>query len=258
MELKLKNQLFITGGASSGFGNAIATALLNEGAHVIAIARGKQKLEELKAAYPEQLELLVADITLDQTVQEIRQLVKNRKLHGILVNAGGPPAMTVMETKLEDWDQAYRTVLRWKVNLVQSMLPLMLGNNYGRILFIESAAVKQPMENLVLSNAFRLAVVGFIKTLSQEIAANGVTINALAPGFHNTAALDRLVNKKIEQRSITREQAFEEFVKGIPVGFLGSPEDFASLALWMLSESSRFITGQTISVDGGVIRGVMG
>jgi 3-oxoacyl-[acyl-carrier protein] reductase len=114
------------------------------------------------------------------------------------------------------------------------------------------------MENLVLSNAFRLAVVGFLKTLSQEIASDGVTLNALAPGFHDTAALDRLVNKKIQQRGINREQAMKEYTRSIPVGFLGAPEDFASLAIWMLSENSRFVTGQTISVDGGVVKGVMG
>jgi 3-oxoacyl-[acyl-carrier protein] reductase len=257
MELKLKNQLFIVGGASSGFGKAIATALLNEGAQVIAVARGRDKLQELKLSYP-QVELVVADITADETVGKIQDVLRDRTLHGVVVNAGGPPAMTVQETKLEQWDQAYKTVLRWKVNFVQSLLPLMLRKKYGRILFIESASVKQPMENLVLSNAFRLAVIGFLKTLSQEIATDGVTINALAPGFHDTAALDRLVTKKIQQRGISRDKAMEEYIKGIPVGFFGSPDDFASLALWMLSENSKFITGQTVSVDGGVIKGVMG
>src|SRR5687768_11206814 len=103
MELKVKNQLFIIGGASSGFGKAIATALLNEGADVIAVARSEGKLQQLKAAYPTQVELVIADITANETIEKIRETIKDRQLHGILVNAGGPPAMTVMETNLEHW-----------------------------------------------------------------------------------------------------------------------------------------------------------
>ena len=258
MKMNMLGQLFVVGGASSGLGRAITSAVLKEGGQVIAVARGEEKLRELTVEFPGQVEVLAADITEEQAVEQIIRKLAGRQLHGLVVNAGGPPALTVIESKLSDWDAAYRSVLRWKVDLVTSLLPIMRNENYGRILFVESASVKQPMPNLVLSNAFRLAAVGFLKTLSQEVAREGITLNALAPGFHDTAALNRLVNKKVEQRSISADEAKQEFIKDTPVGLLGSPDDFASLALWLLSAQSRFVTGQTISVDGGVIKGTMG
>ena len=258
MNLNLNNQLFIVGGASSGLGRAVAEALLNEGAKIIAIARGQEKLLTLQKQFPKQVTPLIADITKEETVAKILALLSGKKLHGLLVNAGGPPAMTVLETKPADWDSAYQTVLRWKVILVQALVPVMMENQYGRILFVESASVKQPIENLVLSNAFRLAVIGFMKTFSQEVATAGITLNALAPGYHDTAALERLINKKSAQTGLAKEEAKQVFIKDTKVGFLGTPEDFASLASWLLSANSRYITGQTISVDGGVIKGIMG
>jgi 3-oxoacyl-[acyl-carrier protein] reductase len=134
----------------------------------------------------------------------------------------------------------------------------MVKNEYGRILFIESATVKQPLENLVLSNSLRAAVVGMVKTLSQEIASTGVTLNVMAPGSHNTPAIDRIYKKKSEQTGLPFEQVRAMAIQQIPVGFLGEAADFASLAAWLLSPYSRFITGQTISVDGGAVRGIMG
>ena len=128
----------------------------------------------------------------------------------------------------------------------------------GQRLFIESASVKQPMENLVLSTSMRLAVVGYIKTLSNEIARDGITMNVLAPGFHETAAMERLFKKKTEQSGITKDEAMQQYIKQTTVGLLGRPEDFASLAAWFLSPHSRYVTGQTVSVDGGMIKGLMG
>jgi 3-oxoacyl-[acyl-carrier protein] reductase len=163
-----------------------------------------------------------------------------------------------METTATDWDDAYHLLLRWKVLLAQQYVPGMVKNKYGRILFIESATVKQPLENLVLSNSLRAAVVGMVKTLSQEIASSGVTLNVMAPGSHNTPAIDRIYKKKSEQTGLPFEQVKAAAIQQIPVGFLGEAADFASLAAWLLSPSSRFITGQTISVDGGAVRGIMG
>jgi 3-oxoacyl-[acyl-carrier protein] reductase len=142
--------------------------------------------------------------------------------------------------------------------LTQRFVPSLVKNNYGRLLFIESATVKQPLENLVLSNSLRAAVVGMVKTLSQEIAGTGVTLNILGPGSHNTPAIDRIYRKKSEQTGIPFEEVKATAIRQIPVGFLGEAADFASLAIWLLSPHSRFITGQTISVDGGAVKGIMG
>src|SRR5690349_14898661 len=141
MNLELNDQLFIVGGAGSGFGNAIAESLVKEGARVIAVARGKDNLEKLRESYPDQVEIVACDLTEISGVDEVLKVVGGRQLHGILVNAGGPPAKTVMETTLKDWDQAYKMLLRWKIYLTQQVIPAMKENNYGRIVFIESSAV---------------------------------------------------------------------------------------------------------------------
>jgi 3-oxoacyl-[acyl-carrier protein] reductase len=180
------------------------------------------------------------------------------RLHGILVNAGGPPAKTFLETDLDDWDNAYRNLVRWKVELTQKMVPSLVDAKYGRLLYIESSSVKQPLENLVLSNSLRLAVTGFVKTLSQEISRSGVTLNVLAPGSHDTAAIERLYRKKSEQTHVGIDEVRKKAVETIPVGSLGDPRDLASLAAWLLSPHSKYITGQTISVDGGMVKGLFG
>lgn len=256
MNLELTDQLFLVSGATSGFGKAIAAALLQEGATVIVVARGAEKLSEQYAAIPN-AEIVAGDITQHEVIEKLKSVVGDRQLHGMLVNAGGPPAKTVMETTLADWDDAYQKLLRWKVELTQAFVPAMVKAGYGRIVYIESSSVKQPIENLVLSTSLRLAVVGLVKTLSQEIAKSGVTLNILGPGSHNTPAIDRLYHKKSEQTGLPFADIKQTAIQQIPVGALGEADDFASLALWLLSKQSRYVTGQTIMVDGGAVRSTL-
>jgi len=257
MHLDIKNHLLIIGGATSGFGKAIAEALLKEGANIIAVARTEVKLKTLQALAPGQVEIITGDISNGDMIVQLKDLVGKRQLHGMLINAGGPPAKTVLETTLEDWDTAYKNILRWKVAITQAFVPEMMEQGYGRLLYIESASVKQPMENLVLSNSLRVAVVGMVKTLSQEISKSGVTLNILGPGSHNTPAIDRIYQKKSEQTGLPFEEIKQKAIEQIPVGALGEAEDFASLALWLLSPASRYITGETITVDGGSVKSML-
>ena len=256
MNLELNNQLFLVGGATSGFGEAVADALMKEGARVIVIARGKEKLQQQFENEP-LAEIVEGDITQHETIELLKKVVGDQQLHGILVNAGGPPAKTVLETTLEDWDDAYQKILRWKVELTQAFVPAMIKYGYGRLVYVESSSVKQPIENLVLSTSLRLAVVGMMKTLSQEIAKSGVTLNVLAPGSHNTPAIDRLYVKKSDQTGLPFDEVKKNAIQQIPVGALGEATDFASLAVWLLSKYSNYITGQTITVDGGMLRGTL-
>lgn len=257
MDLQLKNKRFIVGGATSGFGKAIAEALISEGAYIIAVARGEDKLKALQSSAPAQVEIVTGDFSDSQVMERVVKTVENKELHGMLVNAGGPPAKTVLETTLEDWDQAYKTVLRWKVELTKALVPKMIQQKYGRVVYIESSSVKQPLENLVLSNSLRVAVVGMVKTLSQEIAGTGVTLNILGPGSHNTPAIDRIYQKKSEQTGLPFEEVKQKAIQQIPVGALGEADDFASLALWLLSPLSRYVTGETITVDGGSVKSML-
>lgn len=257
MDLQLHNQLFIIGGATSGFGKAIAEALLAEGAQIIAVARGEEKLNLLQSAAPEQVQVLAGDLSDSTVIKQLVTLLGDRQLHGLVVNAGGPPAKMVLETTLDDWDNAYHSLLRWKVELTQALVPKMISQQYGRVVYIESSSVKQPLENLVLSNSLRVAVVGMVKTLSQEIAKSGVTLNILGPGSHDTPAINRIYQKKSEQTGLSAEEVREKAIVQIPVGALGSASDFASLALWLLSPLSRYVTGQTITVDGGSVKSML-
>ncbi len=257
MDLRLKDKLFVVTGSTSGFGKAIAEQLIQEGAHVILNARGEEKLELLNKKYPAQTQILQGDITTDAAISDLIRMVFGRKLDGIVINAAGPPAKSFINTEITDWDNAYEKLLRWKVKLTQELIEKFQEQQYGRILYIESAAVKQPIENLILSNSLRMAVVGFVKTVSQEVAHLGITLNILAPGYHATPAMERLFANKSLLLGISADEAKKEFEKESKVGHLGDPEDFATLAVWLLSPHSKFITGQTISVDGGLVKGSM-
>lgn len=258
MELNLKDKLFIVCGATSGLGGGVANSLLADGARLLAVARDRAKLDRLQSAYPGQVEIVAGDVTEDQTQESLLALLGNRYLSGICINAGGPPAKSFLETELTDWDQAYRQILRWKVRLTKAMLPVFQKQGYGRLLYIESESVKQPIENLVLSNSMRLAVIGFVKTLSQEIAHEGICLNILAPGFHDTPAAQRLFVKRSQVEGISIEAAKKRYEDQIKVGRMGDPAEFGMLAAWLLSPFAGYITGQTITVDGGAVKGTMG
>lgn len=258
MELNLNGKKFLVGGATSGFGRAVSEALLKEGAHVVAVARSMEKLKEFKTQHGDSLRIFEGDLTNLNTLDKLASKIDYSSLYGVVVNAGGPPAKSFLETTIQDWDEAYNQIVRWKVKLTRDIVPHMMKRGNGRFLYIESVSVKQPIENLVLSNSLRMAVVGFVKSLSADLASSGITFNILAPGYHETQAIERLLNKASEVRGISRDEAKASIVKGIPAGFMGDTSDFASLACWLLSKNSRYINGQTISVDGGVVRGVFG
>lgn len=258
MNLQLANKTYVVCGATSGFGLSTATALVNEGANVIAIARGADKLEALVKKYPQQLQALCGDITLPETLKHLLKLTSGIDISGILVNAGGPPAMQFNETTINDWDNAYNNLVRWKVDLTLQYLPVFIKQGHGKFLFVESVSVKQPVENLVLSTSMRMAVVGFVKTITQEHPDSGVHLNILAPGFHKTAAVDRLMHKKAEQQKITYEQAVENLEKGLPMKTSGNPDDFGQIAAFYFSAFTNYINGQVIPVDGGLIKASLG
>ncbi len=257
MNLQLKDKLFLVGGATSGFGKAITELLVAEQANVIAVARTKKKLVTLQNSSPH-IEIICGDISEESTLNIILETLGSRILTGAVINSGGPPAMPVMETKLSDWDEAYKTVVRWKIALTQALLPRMITNGYGRFVYIESVSTKQPVENLVLSNAMRLAVTGYVKTLSQEIGTSGVTLNILGPGYHATQRMEDLFAKNSELKGVSEKEIRATFESQTAMGAIGNPKDFASLALWLLSPMSNYITGQTITVDGGLVKGIMG
>jgi len=258
MYLDIKNRFFIIGGAGSGFGRAVAIALANEGAKILAVSRTEEKLLELKNQFPNHVEPMVGDLGNETLLKKIAYTASNKRLSGVFVNAGGPPAGTFEEITMKQWDEAYEKIVRWKILLTKLLLPQLKEQHYGRLLYLESVSIKQPVENLILSNSMRSAMAGFVKTLSQEIAQYGITANILAPGFHATAAIERLIIKKREQTGLDENEIRKQFTKDAPVGTMGDPSDLATLAVWLLSPHSRFVTGQTITHDGGLTKGLFG
>ena len=258
MDLKLENKRFIVCGASSGFGRAISTQLLLEGARVVVVARRGDKLREVYRNFGDQTEIIEGSLIYSDTLDKLEKAASSGALHGIVFNAGGPPAGAPLETNMKDWDSAWQLVMRWKIDLALRLAPLLVEKEYGRMLFVESKSVKQPLPALTLSNAFRAGVVGFAKTLSTEVAPSGVTVNVLAPGAHDTPAIERVIENSSGKKGISYDKAREEMEQNIPVKRMGTAEEFASLAAWLLSEHSSYVTGQTISHDGGAISGLFG
>ncbi len=258
MDLKIKDKYFIVGGAGAGFGKAISEALANEGAKVLAVSRTEEKLITLKKQFPNNIEYRCSDITKEETQNEIIKWAEKKYLSGVLINAGGPPAGGFFEIDMDQWEKAWQSVVKWKIAFTRKLIPIFQQQQYGRLLFIESVSVKQPISNLILSNALRPAILGFVKTLSQETASHGITANLLAPGSHATAALHRLFVKKSEMEGISVEAAKTAWESEIPVGKMAEASEMASLALWLLSPLSRYVTGQTITHDGGVVKGIFG
>ncbi len=258
MDLNLKDKYFLVTGAGSGFGRAIAEGLIREGALVFANSRTVEKLESLKKIAPNQVEYFATDISIPAEQEKVLSLLGDIELTGAVINAGGPPAKAAMETRLKDWDDGYKSIMRWKIRLTKKLVQRFIKSEYGRLVFIESISVKQPVENLVLSNAFRMAMVGYVKTLSQEIGHHGINMNIMAPGYHDTHAMKRIIAKKSESRGVSIDEARQYIEAETMMGKMGDPNDFASLALWLLSPHSRYVTGQTMSVDGGLTRGVFG
>jgi len=258
MDLQISEQRFIVCGASSGFGEAIAKQLLIEGASVVLVARRGDLLREKFSHFNEKTEIVEGSLIYSETLDKIEKSARSTPLQGILFNAGGPPTGTPLQTEMDDWDAAWHLVMRWKVDLALRLAPIFRDNNYGRMLFIESRSIKEPIPSLTLSNAFRAGVAGFAKSLAREVAPHGVTVNILAPGAHKTPAIDRVIKNNSSVRGVSYEKAEEEMKQSIPVGRMGTAEELASLASWLLSPHSGYVTGQTLSHDGGAIQGLFG
>jgi len=258
MDIRLDDKFFIVTGASSGFGEAIARKLIAEGASVLAVARSSEKLEKLKVDCGSKLETMIQDVTADNFPERLVDRINGRIPSGMVVNAGGPPSGGFFDTSPESWIKAYNDLVSWKVKILSKLVPLFIQAGYGRIVMIESVSVKQPVDGLILSNTFRPAIVGMARTLATEIAGFGITINILAPGYHETAAMQRLFIRKSNELGISLDDARRQFIADTGMGKMGNPVDFAELAVWLLSPSSGFITGQVISVAGNLVKGILG
>ena len=235
MDLKLKDKFYLVTGASSGFGRAVAEALIKEGASLLINARSEDKLKEIQKLAPERVDYIALDVTIPLEQDKLLNKLGVRNLDGAFINAGGPPAKSALDAKLKDWDDAYKSLVRWKIRITKKLVFRLMGTGGGKIVFLESISVKQPVPNLVLSNSMRMAMVGYVKTLSEEIGHKGVNLNILAPGYHDTDAMQRIIKNKSAANNVSLDEAKQMIEAEKKKKKMGDPNDLASLALWLLS-----------------------
>lgn len=255
MNLKMNNQKILVCGASSGFGYEIAKRIVVEGGVPILVARSEEKLKEFKSEYPES-DYMVADLFEADGVEKVMEKVGPQNLDGVLINSGGPQPGSFSSVELSDWDEGYEIVLRWKIDLLRRILPAFQNQNYGRIVFIESVSVKQPLNGLILSNVFRIAVKGLMKSIVNEMEGYDITLNLLAPGYHRTDRLNHLIARQSEDSDLSQSEIAENMAAQTPLRSLGDPASLAQLGAWLLSSQNSYVTGQSFVIDGGMSRGL--
>ncbi|HEY0613655.1 MAG TPA: SDR family oxidoreductase [Candidatus Elarobacter sp.] len=251
MDLGIRGRVALVTGASAGIGAACALALAAEGVRVAVAARRAELLAAVVDAAgargaPEAAAFPV-DLADETSIAAMLRAVDDRfgGVDILIANGGGPRPGTYRDVRLADWDTAYRTTLRAMLQLVDGVLPSMSERGWGRIVALTSTSVKQPIGNIVLSNAFRTGLVSALKTLSSDVAARGITVNAIATGRIRT---DRL------RAVYPNEDAMRE---GVPAGRVGTPEELAAVATFLCGDGAAFVTGQTIAVDGGMTRSLL-
>ena len=263
MDLGLKNKVALVAAASRGLGRAVAEELAAEGASLVLCARDSRTLDETAAAIAKNSNAHVLAVPADVTVtDDIKRLVETGterfgRIDILVTNAGGPPAGRFEQLTQEQWERAIRLTLFSAIELTRQVLPGMKERRWGRILNITSIAVKQPVENLLLSNSLRAGLTGFARTLANEVAADGITVNNILPGYTRTGRLDELAQMMAEKQGISAGEFRGRWEKEIPMGRLGEPREFAALATFLVSERASYITGTSIQVDGGWIKSLL-
>lgn len=263
MDLGLKNKVVLVTAASQGMGKAAARGFAAEGARVAICAR---RLDELQAAAREieeetggQVLPLAADLTRTGDIERLLAdtVAHYGGLHVLVTNAGGPPAGYFADFSDEDWQRAVNLLLLSVVRLIRAALPHLRRSGWGRIINIASISVKQPLDNLLLSNAIRPGVIGLAKTLSRQIAAEGITVNNVCPSYVLTERVRELAEERSRAQGISLDEAIAQFAQGVPAGRIGRPEEVADLIVFLASERAGYINGTSIQIDGGSFAGLM-
>ena len=260
MDLGIAGRVALVAASSRGLGRAVAEELASEGAHVAMCARGAETLaraaEAVDALGPGDVMAVPVDLSdPDGAAGLVREVLDRFGRVDILVNnAGGPPAGTFEEHDREAWRSALRLNLESALELTRNVLPSMVERGWGRIINVTSVSVKEPVDGLILSNSVRAAVTGFAKTLSNEVAAHGITVNNALPGYTRTSRLEELAEALSKKKGVSRADVERGWTDVIPAGRLGEPREFAALVAFLASERASYINGVSVTVDGGRTR----
>jgi len=248
LDLGLEGRVALVMGASSGLGLAIAVALAGEGARVAISSRSAERLKEAAAAIDGDVRPFVADAADLDRVAALPAAVSGAlgPVEILVANTGGPPLGGSLDHELDDWERAYRSLVLAPRVLAGALVPPMRERGWGRIVNVGSSATREPIPGLNLSNAHRLAAVGFLKTLSREVAAAGITVNTVATG--------RFATQRLADNAGSIEAAEEAAKAEVPAARLGRPEEYGDLVAFLCSERAAYITGAVIPIDGGLLR----
>jgi 3-oxoacyl-[acyl-carrier protein] reductase len=262
MDTGLKGKTVLVTASSMGIGKAIAELFAAEGCNIAISSRSKENLlatsKEIKSKYNIEPLWSVCDINKKKDIEITYQAVIEQYggIDILVNNCGGPVPGLFQSLEENDWDNAYEQVLLSAVRFSRLALPGMMGKNWGRIINVTSISVKQPVDNLILSNSLRAGVTGFAKSLSNEVARFNITVNNVAPGMTLTRRLYELAVIEAKERGKSHEEILADMAKRIPMNRLARPEEIASVVVFLASKQAGYVTGVTIQVDGGYIKSV--
>lgn len=263
MELGLKGKVALVAASSTGIGRACALGLAAEGAAVACCARTAAALEETAREIRRQTGAEVFALPTDLTKpEEIRRLVEAvtarfGRIDILVNNAGGPKPGTFADLTEQDWQEAITLILLSTLRLCGAVIPRMRQQRGGRVINIMSVSIKQPLDNLILSNTLRAGVAGLAKSLANELGRDGILVNTVCPGYTMTDRFLSVHRAAAARQGIPVEELIAARAKEVPLGRIGTPEELANLVVFLASERASFITGCTIPVDGGFIRGLL-
>ncbi len=268
MDLMLKGKVIVVTAASRGLGYATARTLAVEGAHVVLCSRSRQSTEDAAARIREDPAVarngativpVEADVTDPVHIETLRDTTLDRfdRIDGLYINAGGPPPGEFLDLTPEDWEAATQLTLQSAVELAYAVVPTMRAQGGGSILANTSITVRHPLDNLILSNSLRMAVVGLIKSLSIELGPDGIRANAIAPGWTRTERVDQLLQSRADKNGTTPQEEATRIAAEIPLRRMADPAEYARVAAFLLSPAASYITGVTLLVDGGMARAVL-
>jgi 3-oxoacyl-[acyl-carrier protein] reductase len=263
MDLGLRGRVAIVAAASKGLGRAVAEELAQEGARVAICSRESKNIErtasEIHEATKQPVFWRAVDVKQEEAVAAFVADVERElgRVDICVTNSGGPPSNSFADTKPQDWRAAVDQLLMSTVFFARETLPRMKRNKWGRFITITSSAVKQPVDGLLLSNSVRAAVTGLARTLANECAAHGITVNNVCPGYTHTARLDNLAKSISARSNVQPEEVFAGWAHEIPAGRIGSPKEFAAVVAFLASERASYVNGTSIAVDGGLVRSLL-
>ena len=263
MDLHLDGRVALVIGASEGLGKAVALELAREGARVAICARRRNPLDraraQIEAASGLRVQALACDVSDPGAAEQLVEATvhKHGRLDILVANAGGPPPGQFLDLTVGDWEAATNLTLMSAVRLCYAVVPIMQDGGAGSILAMTSVTVKQPLPNLILSNSLRLAVTGMVKTLADELAPFHIRVNAICPGWTRTGRVEQLLRDRAERSGSTYDSEAAAVSAAIPLGRMGTPEEFAAAATFLVSPAASYITGVSLLVDGGMYRGVL-